>query len=243
MRERETSRREGREILIIIPAYNEAESIGDVISSIKKASISADIIVINDGSTDDTGTIARKSDAIVINHPCNLGIGATMQTGYRFAASQGYGFAVQVDGDGQHPPEQVVRLLGPLMEGSADVVIGSRFIDKGAYKPSLARGIGMVIFSRLISTIMGKWFTDTTSGFRAVNKDVISFYADYYPEDYPEVEALILLHKAGFRTTEVPVTMNVRMGGNSSITAFRAVYYMVKVLLAVYIDLIKKVER
>jgi len=232
-----------RKALIIIPAYNEADSIGEVISSIRAAVDDADIVVINDGSTDNTAEVVRELNTAVISHPCNMGIGATMQTGYRYAASRKYQIAIQVDADGQHPPDQINRIIQPLIEGTSDVAIGSRFIGKSTYTPSVARKIGILIFARVISLIVGKRFTDTTSGFRAANREVINFYAAYYPEDYPEVEALILLHKAGFTITELPVTMKVRTGGTSSITSGRAVYYMIKVLLAISIDLIKKVER
>jgi hypothetical protein len=243
LKERRSTKKEDKEILIIIPAYNEAESIGDVISSIKKTLPSADILVVNDGSADDTAKIAMELDATVINHPFNLGIGATMQTGYKFADSKGYNIAVQVDADGQHQPEEIEYLLQPLKKKTSDAVVGSRFLGQGGYKPSFARGIGMLVFSKIISTILGERSTDTTSGFRAVNKDVIRFYVKNYPEDYPEVEALVLLHKAGFKIIEAPVTMNERTGGTSSITSLRAVYYMIKVLLAVFVDLLKKVER
>ncbi len=238
-----STKKEDKEILIIIPAYNEAESIGDVISSIKKTLSHVDILVVNDGSTDDTAKIAMELDVTVINHPFNLGIGATMQTGYKFADSKGYNIAVQVDADGQHPPEEVKNLLQPLEKKISDAVVGSRFLGQGDYKPSLVRGIGMLVFSKIISTIIRERSTDTTSGFRAVNKDVIKFYVNNYPEDYPEVEALVLLHKAGFKVIEIPITMNARTGGVSSITFPRAVYYMIKVLLAVFVDLLKKVDR
>jgi glycosyltransferase involved in cell wall biosynthesis len=243
LKKHETAGKEEHSILIIIPAYNEADSIGNVISAIRGALIDADIVVINDGSTDDTAPIVERMGTMVISHPCNMGIGATMQTGYRFAASEGYRIAVQVDADGQHSPEEIGELVEPLICESADIVIGSRFVGRGAYKAPIPRRAGMLIFSAVISTIIGKKLTDTTSGFRAVNNKVINFYSAHYPEDYPEVEVLILLHKAGFRIMELPVTMNMRMGGTSSITSFRAAYYMVKVLLAVFIDIIKTVER
>jgi glycosyltransferase involved in cell wall biosynthesis len=230
-------------ILVIMPAYNEAESIQRVILSVKKEISQADILVINDGSRDTTSHIAKGLGATVIDLPYNMGIGAAMQTGYRYAAAHGYDIAVQVDADGQHPPDQVKYLLSPIVEQRADVVIGSRFLGKGKYHPSFVRNIGMKIFSILVSLIMGRRVTDTTSGFRAVNTKAIRFFAQNYPEDYPEVEAVVLLHKAGFHIAEVPVKMEARVGGQSSITPLQAIYYMVKVLLAVFIDMLKKVER
>jgi len=172
-----------------------------------------------------------------------MGIGAAMQTGYSYAALNNYDIAVQVDADGQHPPDQIPFLIQPIMEQKADMAIGSRFLGNGNYRPSLARNIGIRIFSMLLSAITSQRLTDTTSGFRAVNKGVIKFFAKNYPEDYPEVEAIVLLRKARFNIIEVSVKMEARIGGKSSITPLHAVYYMIKVLLAVLIDILKKVER
>lgn len=230
-------------ILIIMPAYNEAESIERVILVIKKELPDADILVVNDGSKDATSQIAKRLGVMVADLPYNMGIGAAMQTGYRYAALNDYDMAVQVDADGQHPPDQIHCLIAPIIEQKADIVIGSRFLENGNYRPSLARNIGIRIFSIVISIITGQRLTDTTSGFRAANKRVINFFARNYPEDYPEVESIVLLHKAGFNIIEVPVRMEARTAGQSSITPLHAVYYMIKVLLAVLIDLLKKVER
>lgn len=230
-------------VLIIIPAYNEAESIAGVISAVKKELPDAGIVVINDGSVDATSSIAKGLGVTVVDLPYNMGIGAAMQTGYRYAALNGYDIAVQVDGDGQHPPDQITYLIRPISEGKADMVIGSRFLEKVGYHPSLARGIGIKIFSTVISLITGQRITDTTSGFRAVNKGAIEFFTRNYPDDYPEVEAIALLYKAGFNIMETAVRMKERTGGRSSITALQAVYYMVKVFLSVFIDMLKRVER
>ena len=230
-------------ILTIMPAYNEAESIEAVISAVKKELPDADILVINDGSTDATSQIARGLGVTVADLPYNMGIGAAMQAGYRYAVMHGYDIAVQVDADGQHPPDQINNLVAPVMEQKADMVIGSRFLGEGKYYPSFARHLGMKIFAFVVSVITGRKITDTTSGFRAANKDVIRFFADNYPEDYPEVEAIVLLRKAGFNIMEVPVRMEARYGGVSSITPLRSLYYMVKVLLSVFVDMLKKVER
>ncbi len=230
-------------VLIIIPAYNEAESIEGVISAVKKELPDAGIVVINDGSVDATGSIARGLGVSVVDMPYNMGIGAAMQTGYRYAALNDYDIAVQVDGDGQHPPDQITYLISPIGDGKADMVIGSRFLEKGGYQPSLARNIGIKIFSTVISFITGRRITDTTSGFRAVNKGAIAFFTRNYPDDYPEVEAIALLYKAGFSITETSVRMKERTGGKSSITALQAVYYMEKGFLSVLIDMLKRVER
>jgi len=230
-------------VLVIMPAYNEAESIGAVISAVKKELPDADIFVVNDGSKDATSSIAKRLGAIVADLPYNMGIGAAMQTGYRYAFANDYDIAIQVDADGQHPPDQINNLVAPVMEQKADMVIGSRFLGEGEYYPSFARHLGMKIFAFVVSVMTGRKITDTTSGFRAANKGVIRFFANNYPEDYPEVEAIVLLRKAGFNIIETPVRMEARAGGVSSITPLRSLYYMVKVLLAVFVDMLKKVER
>ncbi|MBI5809797.1 MAG: glycosyltransferase family 2 protein [Deltaproteobacteria bacterium] len=171
-----------------------------------------------------------------------MGIGATMQTGYKYARMKGYDIAVQVDGDGQHPASQIKHLLDPLMQGKAHLIVGSRFLGKGEYRPSIARSAGMAFFSRLVSAIIRERVTDTTSGFRAANHECIEFFSRRYPDDYPEVESLVLLHKKGFSIMEVPVEMSERAAGSSSITPIRSVYYMVKVFLAIAVDLLKKVD-
>jgi len=227
-------------LLIIIPAFNEEATISRVIASIKRHVPGADIVVVNDGSADQTSERASAAGAVVLNHLYNLGIGATMQTGYKYARSRGYGITVQVDADGQHPADQIERLVKPVAEGKADIVVGSRFLGEGDYKPSIARSAGMVFFSKLVSAVIGVKVTDTTSGFRAAGRDCIEYFASRYPDDYPEVEALVLLHKKGFSIMEVPVSMSERAGGKSSITPMKSVYYMVKVLLAILVDLIKK---
>ncbi|MBI5467934.1 MAG: glycosyltransferase family 2 protein [Deltaproteobacteria bacterium] len=228
-------------ILIIIPAFNEQASIQGVLSAVKKHLPVADIVVVNDGSADSTALIAEKEGVVVLNHPYNMGIGATMQTGYKYASRKGYEIAVQVDADGQHPADQIEKLIEPVVKGRADLVVGSRFLGAGEYKPSLARSAGISIFSNVVSAIIRERVTDTTSGFRAAGRRCIDFFAGHYPDDYPEVEALVLLHKKGFSIMEVPVRMSEREGGRSSITPIRSVYYMVKVLLAIFVDLLKKV--
>lgn len=230
-------------ILAIIPAYNECANIERVISDIRKEADQVDIVVINDGSTDETFNVAKNLGVMVIDLPYNLGIGAAIQTGYKYAEMMGYDIAVQVDGDGQHPADQIHFLIKPLAEGKADIVIGSRFLGEGDYAPSLARSIGIRMFSLILSVLTWQRVTDPTSGFRAINRDAISFLAANYPDDYPEVEAIVLLRKAGFRIAEVPVRMEARVWGKSSITYPRAAYYMIKVLLAVFVDLLKRVER
>jgi len=242
--------RTNHKILTIIPAYNEEDSIDAVIARVKQDAPFADIVVINDGSTDATAAIAERMDAFVINLPYNLGIGAAMQTGYIFAREMGYDIAVQVDADGQHDPAEIPALIAPVLKGEADVVIGSRYIEDRGYITPLLRRVGIFILAHIISFIIGRkrsgvfckrsGVTDTTSGFRAVNRKVIEFCAREYPHDYPEPESLVLFHRVGFTIREIPVTMNPRYGGKSSISLFRPLYYMVKVLLAILIGLLRK---
>jgi glycosyltransferase involved in cell wall biosynthesis len=227
--------------LLIIPAYNEERAIGNVIEDIKTHYPGADIVVVNDGSPDSTADVARAHGAGVIDLPHNLGIGGAMQTGYKHAMAEGYDIAIQFDGDGQHRADQIEELVKPLLDGDADMVIGSRFLGEKGYEWTLTRLIGIKILSAVISTLSGRKITDPTSGFRAANRKVMKFFSSYYPDDYPEPEAVILLHKAAFRMAEVPVLMRERQSGSSSITTARSVYYMLKVLLAILIDMLKRV--
>ena len=200
----------------------------------------ADIVVVNDGSTDSTADVARAQGAGVIDLSHNLGIGGAMQTGYKHAMDKGYDIAIQFDGDGQHRADQVEMLVKPLLAGEADMVIGSRFLGAKGYESTFTRLLGIKILSRVLTVLTGQKITDPTSGFRAANRGVMKFFSSNYPDDYPEPEAILLLHKAGFRMAEVPVLMKERESGSSSITAVRSVYYMFKVLLAILIDMLKR---
>lgn len=226
--------------LIIVPAYNEEENISGVIHDLMEHVPDADILVVNDGSIDRTEAVAKRHGVRVLSLPYNLGIGGAMQAGFRYARQHNYDIAVQFDGDGQHKASEIKKLITPIERGSIDVVIGSRFLDEKDYKSPFFRKMGISFFSSLLSLILGMKVTDTTSGFRAINKKVINFFADVYPDDYPEVEALVLLHREGFKIKEVSSAMKQRTAGRSSITPIRSVYYMIKVLLAVLIDLIKR---
>jgi len=226
--------------LAIVPALNEEVSVGRVIDEIRAFDPGFEIAVVDDGSTDRTAGVAADRGAHVIRLPFNLGIGGAMQTGYRYAFDQGYDLAVQVDGDGQHDPAQLPLILKPLLDGNADLVVGSRFAGPGAYRSTLARRIGIRIFAGVVSAVVRQRVTDTTSGFRAVNRKGIALFAADYPHDYPEVEATVMCVKHKLRLTEVPVEMRERSGGRSSITAFRSIYYMTKVLLAIFVGLFRR---
>jgi glycosyltransferase involved in cell wall biosynthesis len=227
-------------LLIIIPAFNEEASIGRVIGQVREAVSHADIVVINDGSTDATALIAEKCGAVVLNLPHNLGIGSAMQTGFMYARDHHYDIAVQVDGDGQHDPQEIPEIVARLESANVDIVIGSRYIEDRGYITPWPRRIGIIILSAIISLVVGKRITDPTSGFRALNRRTIRFCAHDYPFDYPEPESVVLFKQAGLNVQEIPVTMNPRYGGQSSITPLRSGYYMIKVILAILIGLLRE---
>jgi glycosyltransferase involved in cell wall biosynthesis len=218
--------------LAILPAFNEAESVGTVIDEIRAADDEFDVVVVDDGCT----------DAAVVTLPFNLGIGGAMQTGFRYAYERGYEIAVQVDADGQHDPTELPKILAPILAGEADLVVGSRFRGdaRGSYKAPFLRRLGIRIFASVVSMLIRQKVTDTTSGFRAVNRLGIKLFAADYPHDYPEVEATVMVFKHRLRLKEVPVRMREREAGRSSIGAFDSVYYMVKVLLAIFISIFRR---
>ncbi len=226
--------------IVVVPAYNEEDSVAGVIREIRAADPEFEVVVIDDGSTDRTAETAEKAGAIVLELPFNLGIGGAVQTGYQYALENGFDLAVQVDGDGQHDPGEIARLLEPILDDRADMVVGTRFADGGGYRGTRLRRVGIHLFAAIVSLIVRQRVTDTTSGFRAVNRKAIRLFAADYPHDYPEVEATVLLSRHGLRMIEVPVQMRVRETGNSSITALRSVYYMIKVLLALFIGLFRR---
>jgi glycosyltransferase involved in cell wall biosynthesis len=223
----------------IVPAFQERASIARVVEDIRRLS-SADVVVIDDGSGDGTAAEAVRAGARVITLPFNLGIGSAVQTGYMVALEGGYDIAIQVDGDGQHPAEEIDRLIAALGETGADIVVGSRFIGGGAYRAPFGRRLGIAVFARLVSLVTGVRMTDTTSGFRASGRRAIALFAAAYPHDYPEVEAVIIAHRAGLRLVEIPVEMRERQGGRSSITPLKSGYYMLKVIMAIVMVLLRR---
>jgi glycosyltransferase involved in cell wall biosynthesis len=226
--------------LVLIPAYNEADSITHVINSTRQHLPDAAIVVVNDGSTDETGAIAESAGVLVLHMPFNVGIGASVQTGFIFAYEQGYAVVVRSDGDGQHDPADLPRLVDALDMGDADMIVGTRFVEDRGYHTPLPRRLGILLLARLISAITGQPVTDPTSGFAAFNRDAIRLFAQVYPYDYPEPEGWVVAHRAGLRIREIPVTMKPRFGGRSSITSLRAIYYMIKVTLAILIGLLRR---
>jgi glycosyltransferase involved in cell wall biosynthesis len=227
-----------RRSLAVVPAYNEASTLLEVIHSIREHAPGFDVLVVDDGSTDGTAELARRAGAFVLRHPFNLGIGGAVQSGFQFALEEGYDFIAQVDADGQHRADEIDKLVQAMDEDpSLDMVCGSRFLTEKGYPAPISRRTGIHLFAFLLSRIVGQRVSDPTSGFRLYNRSAIGMFARDYPHDYPEVEAILMVHWHRLRMREVPVRMMKRGGGVSSIRSGKSVYYMVKVLLAIFIGL------
>ncbi len=228
--------------LAVVPAYNEAGSIAGVVASLREQAPSFDVIVIDDGSTDATAQRAREAGAPVVRLPFNLGIGGAVQTGFVYAFERGYQFMVQVDGDGQHDAGELSRLVEAMRDRpDLDMVCGSRFLSgERAYRAPISRRTGIHLFAFALSKILRQRVTDPTSGFRLYNRRAIGLFARDYPHDYPEVEAVLMLHANRLRMAEVPVRMHLRGSGRSSITPTRSAYYMIKVSLALLVGLMRR---
>jgi glycosyltransferase involved in cell wall biosynthesis len=239
-REAADPRLAGLRRLAIVPAYNEADAIEAVINELRSVDPDLAIVVIDDGSTDGTAARVEKLGADVVRLPFNLGIGGAMQTGYQYARDHGFQLAIQVDGDGQHDPGEITALIEPVVTGQADMAVGTRFAGGRRYRPPFARRVGIQVFARMVSLIIRQRVTDTTSGFRAVNRHGIVLFASDYPHDYPEVETTVLVHRHRLRMVEVPVAMRTRAAGRSSITLFQSIYYMLKVSLALFVGLFRR---
>jgi len=228
--------------LVVVPSYNEAASVGDVVRKLRTNAPEYDVLVVDDGSTDATARIAEDAGARVLRLPFNLGIGGAVQAGFKYAMEHGYDYAVQVDGDGQHDPAEIEKLEETMRDREVDMVCGSRFLtDDYRYPAPVSRRTGIHLFAFLLSRIVGQRVSDPTSGFRLINRRGISVFARDYPHDYPEVEAVLMVHWHRLRMCEVPVRMYTRSGGVSSIGGSgKSAYYMVKVLLALFVGLARK---
>lgn len=226
---------EWKKVLLIIPAYNEEENIEKIVERIISEFPQYDYVIVNDGSQDNTEKLCIGKGYNILNLPINLGIGGAVQTGYQYALRHTYDIAVQIDGDGQHDVAYVKDVIRPLLQGEADVVIGSRFLRREGFQSTSTRRAGIYFLSGLIWICTGKHIKDVTSGFRAVNNDFIRIYAQDYPSDYPEPEAIITAVMNRGRIAEIPVIMRKREKGKSSISLRRSIYYMIKVTLAILI--------
>ena len=232
---------EKNKVLVVIPAYNEEENIQTVVNEVRKTNPMVDIVVINDGSKDETLEKAKLTKAKIIDLPNNLGIGGAVQTGMLYASKSDYDIAIQLDADGQHDPQYIEQMVQKIEEGY-DMVIGSRFVQKTGYKQTLFRMLGINITSLLIKQITGVKIHDTTSGFRAVNKEVIKEFAKHYPYDYPEPETNMKMILKKKKILEMPVEMRKRIAGKSFITPVKSVKYMVKVTLSLLMAKLKLKE-
>jgi len=226
--------------LAIVPAYNEEASIAGVVGELLAYDPVLRVVVVDDGSTDRTADVARAAGAKVISLPFNLGIGGAVQTGFRYAWEQGFDVAVRADGDGQHDPAELDAILRPVLADEADVAVGSRFIGGDGYRSSRSRRAGIRLLAWIVSALTRQRITDPTSGFQAANRLGIRLFAADYPHDYPEAEATVMVFKHRLRLREVPVRMRARESGRSSITTVRSVYYMVKVVLAIFVALFRR---
>ncbi|MFH0867629.1 MAG: glycosyltransferase family 2 protein [Bacteroidota bacterium] len=230
-------------VAVIVPAFNEQDSIEGVVAEINSLNSSPemrfDTIVINDCSLDNTAIVVKKQDCILLDLPINLGIGGAVQTGFIYAFENDYDYAVQVDGDGQHPPSEIPKLIKAISEKNLDIVIGSRFIEKTGFVSTFARRLGISFFKQIIKLYCGITITDSTSGFRIINKKTLALVSKIYPDEFPEPESIILYMKKQLAIGEVAINMRERQGGRSSIRAFNTMYYMIKVCIAIFFTYIR----
>ncbi len=229
----------GRDLLIIVPAYNEAASVGQVVHEVRETVPGVPVVVIDDCSTDATSTVAREAGASVLSLPHHLGLGGGVQAGYKLAYELGYEYVIRVDGDGQHDPRDIPRIYEALRTNAYQMVIGSRFLENDADHTSFGRSVGVRFFRIVLRPILGKPVRDPTSGFVGVNRQALLVFSRSFPLEYPEIEALVVLQRRAFQFAEIPVRMRPRLGGRSSITAVKSIYYILHVLLGVFVNVLK----
>jgi hypothetical protein len=227
-------------VLVIVPALNEEESLPVTLDELARKAPGCRVLVVDDGSRDRTTAVARERGVAVVTHAVNLGVGAALQTGFRWALQQGYDIGVQLDADGQHDPACLEALLEPVRAGTCDVSIGSRYVSRTGYRAPLARRLGMMLFSGVVRLTVGQRITDTTSGFRAYNREVMEICQHDFPKDFPDAPLLIDLARRGFRLAEVPVEMRAREAGRSFYTLGKSLYYPYKNMLASLMVLLKR---
>lgn len=227
--------------VVLIPAYNEEQCLGEVLDRIR-AACPFDVVIVDDGSVDATARVARQHGAIVLRHPFNMGYGAALQTGYKYAAQLDYEVLVQIDADGQHDPSYIVPLARRILDGHSDACVGSRFLLGEGYIPPFARRLGMVLFGKIASVVTHRRVTDPTSGYQALSRRVFRFFkSDLFPADYPDADVLILLYRAGFRAEEIPVAMRASVTGQSMHGGIlRPMFYVFKMLLSICVTLLRE---
>jgi len=230
---------EPRGTLILIPAYNEEAAIGAVVREVRALMPELPVLVVDDGSSDGTATLAKAAGAKVLSLPCHLGLGGCVQAGYRLAFELGYDEVVRIDGDGQHDPNYIPLLLETLRRSGCEMAIGVRKGAKGGYNTSLPRRIGIECFRLLLRPILGRPVSDPTSGFVAVNRRALEVFARSFPLEYPEIETLVVLQRRRFRFVEVACPVRLRLAGKSTITPFRSLYYVIHVLLGVFVNVLR----
>ncbi len=228
--------------LVIIPAFNEEKNIREVVQAIKILYPSLDVVVINDGSTDETALRANEAGALVLSHPFNMGYGVSLQTGYKYAVQNDYKYLIQIDGDGQHDPRGIENMLNVIRDDSADVVLGSRFIGNNSYKTSIFRMTGIFLFRFILKLLSGKHIKDITTGFQAMNRKVLNlFITDVFPCDYPDADVILLLSRLGYRIKEVPVVMYSKTEGKSMHSnPIKVFYYIFKMILSMFLTKLRK---
>ena len=229
-----------RDVLIIIPAHDEEESLPRTLDEVRRAAPWADVLVVDDGSHDGTARLAAGLGVPVLRHSVNLGVGGALQTGFRYAVERGYAIGVQLDADGQHDPAYLEALLEPVRAGRCDVSIGSRYVERTGYRAPLSRRLGMLLFSGIVRLALGQRITDTTSGFRAYDLEVMEVCQHDFPPDFPDAPLLIRLARMGYRTCEVPVEMREREAGRSFYTLGKSLYYPYKNMLASLMALLRR---
>ena len=226
---------------MLVPAFNEEDQIAVVIQRVKREILEAIVLVVNDGSSDQTESKARAAGAKVLSHPFNMGYGVTLQTGYKYALKHGFEYILQMDGDGQHDPRYLSSLLQEVKEGRAEVVIGSRFLGEGDYQPAWTRRVGIYLFRLVASFLCGQRITDPTSGYQALSRRAVEFCVrDSFPGDYPDADVLVMMHRAGLRIQEVPVRMHPNVHGKSMHSGLKPLYYTYKMLLSITLNLVRK---
>jgi len=232
--------KEGVRILVVIPAFNEAENVGRVVREVRKEAGFVDVLLVDDGSADDTAGVARDAGAAVVRLPFNLGMFEAVRTGFAYAHRNGYDITVQVDADGQHVPGEIEQLVEPVVEEGFDVVVGSRYLQDRGYKTPLVRKCGIRLFAWLTSLVLGQKITDTTCGFRAYGKRAIRMFASYDAAEFKDSVGLVILGRAGLKMKEIPVTVRERIGGRSTISALKALVYPFEFVLSLVAVLARK---